>query len=342
MPLFFVLPAAIVFAGVARRRKRGAAQAACFLAGFLMLTVPYSVVLSSHFGEIAIIDTHGSIHQAVAPGASAPSVLETATAIWRSIAIAPSEFLFQSLDRARTLLHINGGRILQIYIIAGSYVSAVAWKVAVHAGTDVLLIVAATLAPLGAALSRQPKVAILWLVWAAVNVGIASVGGFSGARLRAPFEPLMIVLAAVVLAGGCSWRRAWAVPAAVLSIVMAATVLPQVPRSLRGWPDYGIEWPSIWKRDSGRITGPAGVSVPAFGALAEFAIAREPSTDPGKRPAEIHIRSGGITLDSGVIVAGDMKRFKIWWPQRGLAFLRIEEQTSGQPSDDLRVVIDRK
>ena len=255
---------------------------------------------------------------------------------------APSAFLFECLDRARTLLHINGGRILEIYIVAGSYAAAIGWKVAVHTGTDLLLIVAATLAPFGAAMSRHPRVAILWVVWAAVNVGIASVGGFSGARLRAPFEPMMIVLAAVVLAGGWSRRWVWLVPAAALSVVMAAAVLPQVPRSLRGWPDYGIEWPSIWKRDNGRITGPAGVSIPAFNALAAFAIEREPSTDPGKRPAEIYIRSGGITLDSGVIVPGDMKRFNIWWPRRGLAFLRIEERTSGQPSDDLRIVIDRK
>ncbi len=342
MPLFFTLPAALVLAITAPRRRRGTLQAACFVAGFLALTVPYSLALSSHFGEIAIIDTHGSIHQAVAPGVAAPSILDTGAAIWRSVSSAPSHFLFECLDRARTLFHINGGRILEIYILAGSYATAVAWKVAVHTGTDLLLIVAAILAPLGAALSRQPRVAILWVVWAAVNVGIASVGGFSGARLRAPFEPMMIVLAAVVLAGGWSRRWVWLGPAAAMSVVMAVAVLPQVPRSLRGWPDYGIEWPSIWKRDNGRITGPAGVSIPAFDALAEFAIAREPSTDPGKRPTEIQIRSGGITLDSGTIVPGDMRRFKIWWPRRGLAFLQIEERTSGQLSDDLRIVIDRR
>jgi hypothetical protein len=341
MPLFFVVPAAVLLAMAARRRTRGIAQAVCFVIGFLVPTVPYTVALSRHFGEIAVIDTHGSIHQAVAPGASAPTILETAAAIWQSMSKAPSEFLFQCLDRARTLLHINGGRILGIYVIAGSYASAVAWKTAVHVGTDFLLIVTATLAPLGAAMCRQPRVAAMWILWAAVNVGIASIGGFSGARLRAPFEPLMIVLAATVLAGGWSWRRAWVLPAAALSVVLAATVLAQLPRSLAGWPDYGIEWPSIWKRDRGRLIGPAGVSVPAFDALAEFGIEREPSTDPGKGPTEITVRSGGITLESGSILPGELRRFKIWWPPRGLAFLRIEAGPPGQSTTDLQIVVDR-
>jgi hypothetical protein len=341
MPLFFLAPMAAVLVLMAPRRQRGAVQALALVAGFLLPTVPYSVALSSHFGEVAIIDTHGSVFLPVAPGTEAASIAETAAVVVRSFVAAPGEFLLQNLERARSLLHINGGRILQIYVVADSYVSAVAWKAAVHAGTDLLLILSATLAPLGAAMCRQPRVAVVWLLWAAVNVGITSVAGFSGARMRAPFEPLLIVLAAVVISGGWCRRRIWLLPAAALSLVVAAAVLPQVPRSLAGWPDYGIEWPSIWKRGNGRIVGPAGVSVPAFNALAEFAIERAPSADPGTPPAEIEIRGGGVTLDSATIVPGDMRRFKVWWPSRGLAFLHIEARRDGGAADDLRIVVDR-
>jgi hypothetical protein len=203
-----------------------------------------------------------------------------------------------------------------------------------------LLIVAAILAPIGAAVCRQPRLAVIWLLWAVVNIGVASLGGFSGARLRVPFEPLMIVLAAVAVSGGWRLRPRWLVPAVAAGVVSAVAVLPQVPRSLAGWPDYGVEWPSIWVRDSGRIIGPAGVNVPAFGALAEFSIAREPSTANGTTPVDLQIRGAGVMVESRTLVPGDTQQFRIWWPRRGLAFLRIDA-TDLAARRDLRIVVPR-
>ena len=335
MPLFFALPLALGLVFLVPNRRRGAYCAAAFLAGFLLPTAPYSIALSRHFGEVAIIDTHGSIHQSVTPGASAPGIVETASAILRNVAASPGAFVVQCLERARSLLHINGGRILQIYVVADSYASALAWKAAVHLGTDGLLLLSASLAPLGAALCSRPRIAIVWLLWTAVNVGIASVGGFSGARLRAPFEPFLIVLGAVVCSGG--WRIAprWIAAALTLCIVMAAAVLPQVPRSLAGWPDYGVEWPSLWVRNNGRLTDRAGVNIPAFNAIAEFSVTwapREPAT------LDVQVNGAGVPLESHTFAPGETHRFKIWWPARALAFLTIE---STGPPGDVRIEVPR-
>lgn len=334
MPLFFAVPLAVVLILLAPNRRRGTQCAAALLAGFLLPTVPYSIALSRHFGAVTVIDTHGSIHQAVAPGASAPSITETATAIWRSVEAAPGTFVMQCLDRARSLLHINGGRILQIYVVADSYASAIAWKTAVHLGTDGLLLLAATLAPLGAALCHRPRVAVVWLLWAAVNLGIASVGGFSGARLRAPFEPFLIVLGAVTVSGG--WRIAprWIAAALPLTAIAALAVVPQVPRSLAGWPDYGVEWPSIWIRNRGSLTERAGVNVPAFNALAEFAV-----TSASTTPVTVHIRGNGVTLDSHTFAPRETHQFRVWWPARALAFLRIESEPASP--GELRIEVPR-
>jgi 4-amino-4-deoxy-L-arabinose transferase-like glycosyltransferase len=336
MPLFFAVPAALAIAWLARDRRQGVFCGAAFLAGFLLPTAPYSIALSHYFGEVTIIDTHGSIHQAVAPGASAPSIGETASALWDTVSASPGTFIVQCLERARSLLHINGGRILQIYVVADSYASAVAWKAAVHLATDGLLLCAATLAPLGAALSHRPRVAVPWLLWTAVNVGIASVGGFSGARLRAPFEPFLVVLAAVVFAGG--WRVApkWIAAALPFTAVMAVAVLPQVPRSVAGWPDYGVKWPSIWIRDYGRLSESAGINVPAFNAVAEFSVTWAPRDE---RPIAVQIRGAGVTLDSHTFGAGETHRFKVWWPPRALAFLRIE--SAEPPQGELRIAVPR-
>jgi len=336
MPLFFIVPAAAALVFLAPTRRTGSAWAVALVAGFLLPTLPYVVALSTHFGEVALIDTHGSIHQtAVAPGATAPGVGETAAAIWRSMTAAPLEFVRQCLERARTLLHVNGGRILQIYVITDSYAMAIAWKAAVHAGTDLLVILAATLAALGSAICRNPRVAVLWLLWTAVNAGIASVGGFSGARLRAPFEPVLIVLAAALVSGGWVRRWRWLPVAAAVTLAIAAAMLPQVPRSLAGWPDYGVEWPSIWKREHGRLVGPAGVNIPAFDALADFTLTREPSAAAQALRTDVQIRGAGVTLESRTIAPGESQQFHIWWPRQGLAFLRIDGRSAdrGTPAD---------
>jgi 4-amino-4-deoxy-L-arabinose transferase-like glycosyltransferase len=343
MPLFYVVPAAAAMALLAHDRTRGAKQALAFAAGFLLPTVPYSIALSLHFGELAIIDTHGSIHQRVSPGARAPGIAETAAALWEAFASDPGAFTAQTAERARSLLHINGGRILQIYVIADTYVQAAVWKAIVHAGTDVLLILSAILAPIGAAVARHPRIAVLWVLWAAINVAIASLGGFSGARLRAPFEPFMIVLAAVVIAGGWQLRKRWLIPAIALSAAIGAAVLPQLPRSLAAWPDYGVDWPSIWVRDSGAILGPAGVNIPAFAGRAEFSLGRGEVPDHRAERLAVDVRGGGVVLASRTIAPGATERFSLWWPRRGLAFLTIDVRaTDGTAAGELRILVPRR
>jgi hypothetical protein len=335
MPLFFALPAASVHVVLARNRRRASAQALAFLVGFMLLTVPYSAALSRHFGQLTVIDTHGSIHLESASGGRAPSLLETATGLWRAIAARPVDYLTECVVRARSLLHVNGGRILQIYVVAGSKASAVAWKTLVHLGSDGLLIFSTVLAGLGAALCRQPRIAILFLLWAGLNIGIASVGGFGGARLRAPFEPFLVILASVVIAG--AWRRPH--PAALLAAVVAGcvagtAVFPQVPNSLRSWPDYGIVWPSIFNRPVGQFTGAAGLNVPAFDGLATLT-----ATSVGAAPARFEVRVGGVHVRTMDVAPGETETIRARWPRRGLAFIELDQidDTGDRTAVEVRV-----
>ena len=178
MPMFFAVPAAVTHVLLGRNRRRASVQGLAFVLGFLLLTAPYSAALSRHFGQFTIIDTHGSIHLDSASGARAPSLFETAQGLWRAISARPTEYFAECLARARSLLHVNGGRILQIYVVADSKVGAVAWKTLVHLGSDAFLVIGAVLAGLGAALCQRPRIAIFLLLWTVINIGIASVGGF--------------------------------------------------------------------------------------------------------------------------------------------------------------------
>ena len=167
MPMFFAVPAAIMHVLLARNRRQAAVQGLTFLLGFLLLTAPYSAALSRHFGQLTIIDTHGSIHLESASGARAPGLFETAQGLWRAISARPTEYFAECVARARSLLHVNGGRILQIYVVADSKAGAMVWKSLVHLGSDTLLVMGTMLAGLGAALCRRPRLAIFLLLWAA-------------------------------------------------------------------------------------------------------------------------------------------------------------------------------
>jgi hypothetical protein len=333
MPLFFAGPAALAHIVLARDRRRASIQALAFVAGFLLLTAPYSIALSRHFGQVTIIDTHGSIHLESTSGVRAPSLLETAAGLWRAVTARPLGYFRECAERARSLLHVNGGRILQIYVVAKSKASAAAWKTLVHLGSDGLLLVGSLLAALGAALCRRPHLAAFFLLWTALNIGIASLGGFGGARLRAPFEPFMMLLAAVVLSGG--WRRpriASVGVAGAIGVLAGIAVLPQIPRSLKAWPDYGVVWPSIFNRPAGPFIGAAGVNVPAFDGVAVL-------TAIPAAPVTLRVRIGGVHVRTLEVGAGEEGLIRSLWPDRGLAFVELDQvgPSENRPTVELRV-----
>lgn len=336
MPLFFVPPALAWLVVLGPDRRRRVRDAGIVLAGFLLCTVPYTAALSAHFGQLTVIDTHGSLHLdadsggRAGPGgrAAAPGLLDTAAALLNEMRADPAGYAGEVASRARSLLHVNGGRILQIYVAAGSEARAGLWKALVHAGTDGLLIVSTLLAGLGAALCRRPEVASFLLLWTAVNVGIASLGGFGGARLRVPFEPMLMVLASVCVVGGWRPRRPLAVAAGLAAgLVAAVATVPQLPRSLHARADYGIEWQNVLNRRTGRLEGRAGFNAPVRERAARFDV-----TAPGRDAVRLELRVAGGTAQFLDLTPGETRSIAVPTTEQGLAFVRIEPVDSGSAS----------
>ena len=229
MPLFYLPLAAALHVAISDCRRRALQGAALLLAGLATPTVPYVIALSRHVGQFTPIDSHGSIHvtRSVAPDDRALSMTETLGALTGTITESPIEYLKDSADRARSLLHLNGGRAPQIYVAAQNRATAMIWKIALHLTIDLLVIAVLVLTPFGVALARERRLAAFFVLWIVLNLGIASVGGFGGARLRAPFEPMLIILASVVLAG--EWRplmsRHSLAFATVVSLILAGVAL---------------------------------------------------------------------------------------------------------------------
>jgi 4-amino-4-deoxy-L-arabinose transferase-like glycosyltransferase len=322
MPMLFMLPAAAAHVAFSRTRRTASVQAAALLLGFGLVTVPYSIALSRHFGQTTLIDSHGSIHvsaQGDAATGRAPAVTEALSALWQEIARQPVAYLSETADRARTLFYVNGGRLLQIYVVAGNRLTALAWKIMIHLGSDIPLLASVALGAIGVAVSPVPRAALILVLWTIANVAVASLGGFGGARLRAPFEPMLLVLAAAAIVG--RWRDAkygWLAVGILTGALMTAVVLPQFARSMRAWPDYGVEWPSVLVRRTGQISSRAGVNVPVSKGVAEFTLSGE------WRWSEVRVRVGGVSVQTVGVAPGENRRVRCWSPNPGLAFIELE------------------
>ena len=330
MPLFYLPLAAALHVVISDSRRRALQGAALLLAGLATPTVPYVIALSLHVGQFTPIDSHGSIHvtRSVAPDDRALSMTETLGALTATITESPIEYLKDSADRARSLLHLNGGRVLQIYVAAQNRATAMIWKIALHLTIDVLVIAVLVLAPFGVALARERRLAAFFVLWIVVNLGIASVGGFGGARLRAPFEPMLIILASVVLAG--EWRplmsRHSLAFATVVSLILAGVALEQVPRSLRAWPSYGIDWSS--GRESGRFRGEGGFNVLSAGGEVAFRLTRT-FTRPGSGDARGTVTLPGRPPETFELPEGGSRQCRYPWPARDLVFVEVRADRVG-------------
>ena len=130
MPIYFV--AAVAVAAVLRDWRKGAGtarEALALVGGFAALTLPYSLALSIHLGEPTLIENHGGILVAsrylhggnrLAP----PGFGRVAGAILQELATSPVTFIQVTLDQARSLLPLTGGRYLQDGVFAASASSA--------------------------------------------------------------------------------------------------------------------------------------------------------------------------------------------------------------------------
>jgi 4-amino-4-deoxy-L-arabinose transferase-like glycosyltransferase len=277
MPMYFVPVAALAFVLGSSKRADGWRRAAAFASAFAVVVLPYIVWLSLEKGQLILIDNHGPIEMdrfATSRTANTPGVVDTVRLLASQIADAPARFAAGKVDMLRGMFQVQGGRWLQYYGDAPTARSAEIWKWTAHAGIDLPWIVAALLAPLGIVLARRTREAVFLALWPPLLVVLSVIASYAGARYRSGLEPHLIVLASAVLAGG--WRRpsrVWLALALGGSIVMAALVLPQVPRSLAARAQYGIApWDGSTPGATTTATGAAGLNILPRGGTVRFSL----------------------------------------------------------------------
>ena len=321
-----------------RDRRRGVWNAAAMLAGFLLLTIPYSAALSQHLGRATFVENHGSIfivqRYGGLEGGEPATLVQTAAILIGGFVDTPRATLNDWWRTTKSVFHVNGGRLLQIYLGAATKTGAIASKLATHVFADAAFIVCLVLAPLGFVLCNRSMPATFLIVWIVINMGLIALSGFGGPRLRAPFEPHLIALAAVVAAGG--FRKAGVTVVALaglVSAVLAYIVVPQMPASLAARADYGVHWPLRIPPKRSPMTGEAGFNVLVIDETVRFYVRPR---NPGGR-TDVEVRLDGETVET-VRLTDREHRFELPRAGGGLAHVELVA-TDPKTGEPLRLLV---
>jgi hypothetical protein len=343
MPIYFV---AVVAVAVVLRdwRRTGPREALALAGGFAALTLPYSLALSLHLGEPTLIENHGGILIAarylhggnrLAP----PGFAQVAGAILNEFVTAPATFLQVTLDQARSLLPLTGGRYLQDGVFAASASSATAWKVAAHTFIDAPWLVAVVLAPLGVAVARNLPAAWLLAGWALLNLGLTALTGFGGSRLRCPFEVHVALLASVVVAGGWSRRGRLALGLGLAgSLAVLVLMLPQIARTASARANYGPRWTLTGTRTTAQVSGASGANVLASDGGLDVTL-----RNPGSAAIRVDLRVDRVAMLQDAPLEPGTTRILEWRGlPPGLLFVEAEAASADGRPAPVELQIDRR
>ena len=266
MPMYYVVLFAMGYPLVPRYDPKRALRAGALVVGFLLVTGPYSVWISQRVNQFAFIENHGGISVHLY-GGERPSGIsgsgDIVRQLFQAFASDPRRFLETWSGFAMALFHVHGDRWLQNYDAPGEK-EAVRAKVIAHAGIDAPFVATVcTLRPLARCWHGEAAKPFCSSGGSYSSWRLSALSAAGGVRYRSPFEPHLIALASVVLAG--NWRHPGrtAIVGGTLTAVAAATILAvQLPRVARGKANYGIhEWSPT---EAGRRTwgrGSLGINV---------------------------------------------------------------------------------
>jgi len=289
MPMYFVVLAASGYA-VALRDRASVKRAAALLGGFLLVTGLYSLWLSPQVGQFVYIENHAgiSIHSYGGTRPSGvPAHQDIVSQLTEAFLESPSEFAGLWWGYARALFHVHGDRWLHFYR-ADSPEGAVTAKITAHLGIDLPFILSVVLAPLGVVLARRRREAILLAGWIVLVVTLTALSATGGVRYRSPFEPQLIALASVVLAGG--WRAPGRIPGVVallVTLAAASIVVAQLPRVVRARANYGlVESSDADGATHVSIVGRVGLNMLPKDGILEMQLS---AADPDVMPQPAHV-----------------------------------------------------
>ena len=317
MPVYFAGPAAVLIVWTSGNVRTGLRHALMFLAAFLLIVVPYSIIVSREFSQVIIIENIGAFGLAQAEGASdrfglnrAPNLMQVGQLLWPSFASAPLGFVRDHIQLALSMFQLGGGRWLEVHGSLPTALSADVAKFAAHLVGDLPLVAAAFLGPFGLAVARRSPIAGLLTVWIAVHLCMTVLAGYAGQRFREPVDWVLIVGLGAVLAG--EWQRSSRLVtglALVIGIAFAWSALQTAPATLSAHADYGITpWTYGERSRTVRARPHAGFSAFPVNGVIEFLVQASP--DAGVPPA-VTVDGVPVQVWRGEQAEDDGYRFRV-------------------------------
>lgn len=331
MPLYFMLPAAVGYV-LAVRDREAVRRASALLAGFLLVTGAYSVFISYQLNRVMFIENHAGISIELygvdkngVPGHD-DIVVQLLGALWRD----PAGFIGTWWGYVRALFHVPGDRWLHAYMASSADGAAVA-KFFAHAGIDLPFVLCVVLAPFGAILARRRGEAALLVLWVLIVVSLTALSATGGVRYRSPFEPSVIALASIVLAG--SWQRprlAGLLAGLAGTALVGSLVLSQIPRVATARANYGVpRWGGAEVSWRAWTPGAAGFNLlPNSSGSLELQLV----ADGTAGPVQASIRVDGYPITERTVTA-EPARIRLPPRHRGFHFIEITAtDAAGKPA----------
>jgi 4-amino-4-deoxy-L-arabinose transferase-like glycosyltransferase len=336
---YFVVPAAVLVAVSAPSRKAALREAAPLLIGFAVIVVPYVLYISAATGRPMFIENIGFFSlkrfNAVSPvdprinlltmmqdPSGPPTAGEVLRFLWRDFAASPGAFLERRLDVVRLLLKPGGASLL-----ANQFASTAAYasllRVAVFAALDIPFMVVVVLAPIGAALAKCRRLAVILALWPPMHLCLVALMIWAGTRFRAPVEPALLTLAAVVAAG--EWRRPGRLAgslAVTATLVLAAFVAASWPSIVTARANYGIETGPSLDADV-RFVGSMGAYVSSTGKALAIALRSD-------APADVTVFVDGKKADVFTLGGTAERQYMFDAPKR--VYLEVTATSGGHPA----------
>jgi hypothetical protein len=330
MPLYYIGPAALLYVALAPDRRVGARQALALLLGFVVVVLPWCVYASAQAGQLILIDNMGSAvfgmtYREVPPGshsAPAASVLDSLLMVWRAATREPARYWGDRVIDFQRLFRLVGGQALEHGPPAASRTEALALKGLAHT-SDVLFALSALLAPLGVVLARRRREVLLVALWVVLYLGLLLMFAWNGVRYRAPYEPELIVLGAIVVAG--AWARP---PRVALGLALAATLVigaaiaVSVPDTADARASYGFkEWVRVGNTHRASIDGEAGFNMLTGGRSLNLRLSSA-STTPPEPPVRVRVFFAGREVDQVTLDGGERQLKYVW--TRPVAYVELQ------------------
>jgi 4-amino-4-deoxy-L-arabinose transferase-like glycosyltransferase len=222
MPLYYLPLAAAGIVWTDAGRPAAWRRVAWLALGAGVVTVTYSAWLSVQVGRWIFVEDHASISMVAYTKVirtAPPRPLEESLALVEAFVDRPAEFLGTLAHFVRSNFRPAARRWVDLYVPSLTGTTRLAVEAYARAVTDGGFVLAVLLTPFGIVLARHRQPSLILALWPPVVVLLTALSAYGGPRYRGPFESVLYVYLAVVLAG--QWARVSRTEAAVAGVLSA-------------------------------------------------------------------------------------------------------------------------